>query len=80
MYSVPKGVTRAGEGDVREAIYRQALMDVPTEQQAVAERRRLREEMGLGNVYKAREDRLAAREKEYEKEKELLGWIPIPRP
>lgn len=73
MYSVPKGVTRAGEGDVREAIYRQALMDVPTEQQAVAERRRLREEMGLGNVYKAREDRLAAREKEYEKEKEGRG-------
>ena len=64
---------RATEGDVREAIYRQALMDVPTEQQAVAERRRLREEMGLGNVYKAREDRLAAREKEYEKEKEGRG-------
>jgi hypothetical protein len=73
MYSVPKGVSRAGEGDVREAIYRQALMNVPTEQQAVAERRRLREEMGLGNVYKAREDRLAAREKEYEKEKEGRG-------
>lgn len=73
MYSAPKGVSRVGEGDVREAIYRQALMDVPTEQQAVAERRRLREEMGLGNVYKAREDRLAAREKEYEKEKEGRG-------
>jgi hypothetical protein len=73
MYSVPKGVSRADESDLKEAIYRQALMDVPTEQQAVAERRRLREEMGLGNVYKAREDRLAAREKEYEKEKEGRG-------
>lgn len=73
MYSVPKGVSRADESALKEAIYRQALMNVPTEQQAVAERRRLREEMGLGNVYKAREDRLAAREEEYKKEKEGRG-------
>lgn len=73
MYSVPKGVSRAGEGDVRQAIYQQALMNVPTQQQAIAERRRLREEAGLKDVYKAREERLAAREKEYEKEKEERG-------
>lgn len=73
MYSAPKGVSRAGEDDLKQAIYRKALMDVPTIQQAAEEQRRLREEMGLGNVYKAREDRLAAREKEYEKEKEGRG-------
>jgi hypothetical protein len=60
-------------GDVKEAIYQQALMDVPTYSQAIAERRRLREEAGLKDVYKAREERLAAREKEYEKEKEGRG-------
>lgn len=73
MYSAPKGVSRAGEDDLKETIYRQAVMAVPTIQQAAEEQRRLREEMGLGNVYKAREDRLAAREKEYEKEKEGRG-------
>lgn len=69
MYTTPKPTG----GDVREGIYQQALMDVPTVSQAIAEQRRLREEAGLGNVYKAREDRLAAREKEYEKEKEGRG-------
>lgn len=73
MYSIPKGVSRADESDLKEAVYRKALMDVPTIQQAAAEQRRLREEMGLGKVYEAREDRLAAREKEYEKEKEGRG-------
>lgn len=64
---------RATEDDLKEAIYRKALMNVPTIQQAAAEQRRLREEMGLGKVYEAREARLAAREKEYEKEKEGRG-------
>ena len=61
------------DSDVRTQIRKEAMEDIPTVQASMAERRRQREEQGLGKIYEERENRLKARETEYGKEKEGRG-------
>jgi hypothetical protein len=72
-YIAPTPSSKDIDSDIRAQLYREAVKNVPSIQAAMAERRRLREEQGLGNIYEEREKRLAAREAEYGKEKEGRG-------